>query len=140
MYGVTLNSPGAPSLDRLLRILEVGVEQHTDRVLAQWKRGREPACCAKCAGLLYRPKRLSSSQTYYVGELAQRRGEVSCEEAAIMTAGYKRAQMIRNGVGRKAAATGVRLEGIPTGDRVWHVFVRTPQGKLDPTKGMRRAG
>lgn len=140
MYAVTLKSPGAPNLDRILRVLEVGVEQHTDRVLAQWEAGRDPVCCAKCAGLLYRPKVRSSSQTYHVGELAQRRGEVSCEEAAIMTAGYKRAQMIRRGLSAAAAKAAVRLAGEPKGDRDWHIFVRTPNGRLDPTKGMQRAG
>jgi hypothetical protein len=122
--------------------------------LDQWDQGLDPKCCPHCAGLRYRPGGKGRSWTVRAAPVILEAGETSCESAAAMHTGHKRADAFRKLVtarpllaqidtvqGRTAyqtakAAYTIRLEKQEPG--YWHVVSYDEGERHDATEDLDR--
>lgn len=139
MYAVTLHLPGQPSPRRILELLDIGAEATANWYLAEWKAGKNPPASAVSAGLRYVPKQNAAHQDYFAGPEAFRRGEASCDEAAMILVGHARALARAEGMSPGQAR---RMYLIAMdwrkGSRRGHVWFDGPEGRIDPIEGMKR--
>lgn len=138
MYRAEVTYPGKPSLYVLGLQLEALCEANARWYLDELAAGRKPACCAKCAGAVYKPDSITVRWRGGSEICAHPNAGYSCHEIAAWDAGVKRAKAVLEGTPPDEARAAYRCEFVP-GKNGPHAVVLTPEGMVDGTKTMRRA-
>lgn len=110
----------------------------------EWDAGRDPACCAKCHGVKYRPDAPGSRMTFQSTPALFARGVGSCGSIAATHMGHKIAEIARqDGLPLEQAAANIypllRQQRHPSGHEYYHALCFELGETIDATDGMVRA-
>jgi hypothetical protein len=158
-FDLAVRVPGDWSTDRIMQSLAQAVNAACDMnfywYLGEWDVGNDPKCCPHCAGLKYVPGSMQPPWHVDVAPVLLAQGSTSCESAAAMHTGHKRADAFRQLVsgrplldvlwtkeGRRAAAHARSLFTIMLEDtntpNYWHVVSIDEGERHDATEELDR--
>lgn len=135
---VTLDSANAYTL---APICEAAARDNMLWYLEQWRRGKDPDCCVKCAGCRWNPDRKRTDHRFYPAKeiLQSPRFGWSCKELAAVDCGAKRAREVAAGVLPEVAEQYYRVYLQALGNGEYHAVVLMPDGTIhDPTAELER--
>ena len=135
-HRATLHFAGPPTGPQIAEIVELQTEANTRWYLDQWRRGADPPCCSKCAGVQYHPTGRNAHLEYLGVSELYRRKRGSCRDIAAADCAAKRAKAIKSGMSPEGARQMYVCVLRPHGDHDWHATVRTPEGEKDPASAL----
>lgn len=138
-YRFAIDLPGEPSPEVLLPLIDAAAVSNALWYLEEWKAGKDPPCCAGCAGLLWLPDEHAIESLLVALPRAFAVATASCHTAAAISVGHERAVDLREGCPWDLAMVRHRPELRLTGTRQWHAFMRTPSELVDVTAEMEKA-
>lgn len=141
MYRVTLDLPGVPHPAVLHRLVDAVATSNALWFLDQWAKGKDPPCCCKCAGVLYKPEEPTPLGTWCVGlPRAFEMPTASCHTATAVSVGHSRAKDVRDGCPFEVAMNRHTVLLEQQGPVYWHALYLRPDGEVrDVTKKMEPA-
>lgn len=115
--------------------------------VSEWEAGRDPSCCADCAGVLWKepPRRFTAEYAGAPHILARTDGPggkptAGCAEIVCMNAGAEIAKLYRDhGVPLAGGLWSYHAIVEPVGPGMFHAKMMTPVGLKDPAAEMERA-
>lgn len=126
--------------------VSAAADQNADWYLEQWALGEDPPCCAKCAGVRWKPDKIRTDIKIDLAPVILDKGVASCQSIAAMHTGHKRAELIRSMLNDghseedawAEARYRYRVAFEPQDERYYHVVCYDDGELHDPTVGMKK--